>query len=104
MRVAPALLLFLSAAAPAFAASGGPDAGGYIWRDSSEPGVSPDPAPFLGSTTTVPSFTDESVNAIPLPFPFPYYGLAGATTLYLSDNGWISLVDPLGNAAPVRVG
>ena len=103
----PALVVLagLLAPAPAAAGSGGPDAWGYVWKDSNSGAVATAPGPFQTTTDLMPGFAGtELVATIPLPpsvFPtgFPFYG-KNYTTAYLSTNGWLSFVNPLGNAYP----
>jgi hypothetical protein len=73
---------------------GGPDAFGYTWIDSDEPGG---PAyewieiAAVGTPITTWTGTDDDGRAIvPLPFPFPFYG-TGYNQLKIVTNGWVSL-------------
>src|SRR5207248_2175485 len=78
----------------ALAARGGPDAFGYTWTDSDEPGTDNSMPGYNGTDL---GFTgDDAVIQVPLPasvFPtgFPFYG-ATYTGLWLSSNGWLSFV------------
>ena len=91
--------------APGVAASltGGPDAYGYTFADSDEPGVPT--APFTditgtgveilpGDWTPTGSFppTVEGYVDVPLPFPFPFYGRVESTAR-IFVNGFISFSD-----------
>src|SRR5689334_22308387 len=88
-----AALVVLAAAVPAGAARGGPDAAGYTWIDSDEPGVpagSPTVSSFTDLAATYGFTGDDQVIALALPpavFPtgFPLYG-ARYSTLWLSSN------------------
>ena len=70
---------------------GAPDAGGYRWSDSDEPGgphfaweeISEVGARLFGGAD------DSTRTAIPLPFAFPFYGDT-FTTLNVCTNGWLS--------------
>ena len=74
-------------------AQGGPDAGGYRWIDSDEPG-----GPAFNwvdiSTTGTPITTwtngtgDDGSVVVPLPFTFTYYG-NNYTQLKIVTNGWV---------------
>ena len=85
------------------AATGGPDAGGYFWLDSLSGVPVATPGSISPATNLMPGFEgDGLITAIPLPaavFPsgFPFYGQR-YTTAYLSTEGWLSFIDPLGDA------
>jgi hypothetical protein len=72
--------------------SGGPDAFGYRWRDSDEPGG---PAfdwvdiTGIGTPVTFSSGDDANTQSIPIGFSFPFYGNNFAT-VNVCTNGWIS--------------
>jgi hypothetical protein len=76
---------------PVTEASGGPDAFGYRWDDSDEPG-----GPAFGWVdisaigARIPfSRDDQNVGPIPLPFSFPFY--RGAfDSMRVCSNGWLS--------------
>lgn len=74
---------------PAPRASGGPDAFGYIYADSSEPGG---PAyswvDITGTGTQVLLTDDDWDGPFPIGFNFPFYGVA-QTQFYTSSNGHI---------------
>ncbi len=75
-------------------AAGGPDAFGYRWADSNEPGG---PAyswvDISGTGTTVAWASgtgDDGLSAaLPLGFSFPFYGV-NQTTVKVCSNGWLS--------------
>ncbi len=69
--------------------AGGPDAFGYRWTDSNEPG-----GPVFNwediSTTGVPvSLSDDGFIPLPLPFPFDFYG-ESFNLVHLSANGYLT--------------
>ncbi len=73
--------------------SGGPDAYGYLWKDSDEPGG---PAynwvEVSGVGTVISSWTngqDDGYTKVALPFAFPFYGTS-YNHLKICTNGWIS--------------
>ena len=81
----------LAAALTAGAASGGPDSGGYIWKDNVESGG---PAVSFVDITTVGTnlglvSDDAGSPAITLPWSFNYYG-APRTTMYVCNNGHLN--------------
>ena len=73
--------------------SGGPDAFGYIWKDSDEPGGPVyNWVEISGVGTAVASWTngiDDGYTTIALPFAFPFYGTS-YNNLKICTNGWIS--------------
>uniref|UniRef100_A0A832I5Z7 Choice-of-anchor D domain-containing protein n=1 Tax=Eiseniibacteriota bacterium TaxID=2212470 RepID=A0A832I5Z7_UNCEI len=89
--------------------SGGPDAFGYTWRDSDDPG-----GPVfdwvditgIGTPVAFTSGDDNNVAGIPLGFDFPFYGNT-FNTVNVCTNGWLSFTntttdlsnDPLPNSA-----
>src|SRR5262249_52379561 len=101
LRQAPVSLVALAALAAvpaAHAARGGPDAGGWSWADSKEPGVKAtveNPPSWQTIAVPVPG---EAGFTIPPSFPFTLSGTT-STSAWLSSNGWMSFVDP--NNAPV---
>jgi serine protease AprX len=74
-------------------AHGGPDAFGYRWIDSDEPGgpvFSWFDISTIGTPVTVWTGTDDDGHAIvPLPFAFPFYGTS-FTQLKITTNGFVS--------------
>lgn len=74
-------------------AQGGPDAGGYTWIDSDEPGgpvfnwvdISTTGTPI---TTWVNGTADDGSVIVALPFSFPYYG-SNYSQLKICTNGWV---------------
>jgi len=75
--------------------SGGPDAAGYRWIDSDEPGgpvyswadirATGTPLPLLGD--------DEVFGPYPIGFSFPFYG-GSYSEYWISTNGWIAFAAP----------
>lgn len=84
-------LTTLVAGAPsaALAARGGPDALGWAWADSDEPGVDTSFEAPTGFTPLAAPMPDEGVFPVPIAFPFTLYTQT-SNTLYVSSNGWIS--------------
>jgi len=71
--------------------SGGPDAFGYIWVDSDEPGGNPInwiDITGIGTQITFPHNDSTSAN-LPFGFAMPFYG-QNFGTIVLSANGWCS--------------
>jgi subtilisin family serine protease len=77
---------------PGILGAGGPDAFGYRWRDSDEPGG---PAfgwvdiTGIGTHLTTLNGDDQTVSGIPLGFNFPFYGTT-FTSLNVCSNGFAS--------------
>lgn len=79
------------------AMAAGPDAFGYTWIDSDEPGgPTYDWVDISGVGTPVPfpfSYVDDgTVGPLPLGFDFPFYGNV-FDELYVSSNGWMSFTN-----------
>ena len=74
-------------------ASGGPDAFGYFWMDSDEPGGPAYNWVDISSTGTPLSWGsgngDEGHTIMALPFSFPFYGLS-YNQIKITSNGWVS--------------
>ncbi len=82
---------FLAFAPCASALTGGPDAGGYRFTDSTEPGP-PIAFNFVPIAGTVVALTDDSFSpAEPIGFTFNYYG-TDFTTVRICSNGFLSFV------------
>ena len=81
-------------AAPAPAAAlgaGGPDAFGYRWDDSNQPGGPVYAFTDIAATGTAVTLGDDASSAaITLPFSFPFYGTE-YTSLFINSNGILSL-------------
>ena len=77
---------------PVTQASGGPDAYGYRWRDSNDPG-GPPPAfvdiSGVGTALTFSSLDDGNSTGNALPFPFSFYGNT-FNSINVCTNGWAS--------------
>lgn len=72
--------------------SGGPDAYGYIFKDSNEPGGPIYNFEDISTTGASIYLTDDDVSAaLPIGFDMNYYG-AVYTQTYVSSNGWISFL------------
>jgi subtilisin family serine protease len=81
---------------PGILGSGGPDAFGYTWIDSDEPG-----GPVyewvdisaIGTPTDFPPYDlDGNFGPYPIGFSFPFYGNT-FTEWHVSENGWISFTN-----------
>jgi hypothetical protein len=74
---------------------GGPDAFGYVWIDSDEPGGPQYNWVEIRSVgtqiTTWTGSSDDGHATVPLPFAFPFYGTTWATSVNVCTNGFISL-------------
>lgn len=72
-------------------AAGGPDAFGYRWSDSNEPGGPVFDWVEIAGVGTPIAFTgdDQNLGPFPIGFAFPYYGTA-QTTFRMCTNGWLS--------------
>ncbi len=81
-------------------AAGGPDAYGYLFRDASEPdGPVPDWQEIAsGGGTSFALGDDEITAAVPIGFPFSFYGVA-YTDMYISSNGFLTF-DPTQTSDP----
>jgi subtilisin family serine protease len=87
------------------AGGGGPDAFGYVWIDSDEPGgptfnwvdISGTGTALDSTSAWIPFGTnrpgDEGYFPVTLPFAFPYYG-STYTTAYIGTNGTLSFQPP----------
>ena len=91
-----ALVLPCSAA---FAASGRDLAAGYEWMDPVD-GAQVGPGFFSGTPVTLTPPDNDPPTRVPLPWPFPFHGV-DRNEMWISDNGWISFVDPGADSAPV---
>jgi hypothetical protein len=101
--VLPALVLATVVAVPrdARALSGGPDGGGYTWKDNAEPGIVYSWEEISGTGTDLLAIAgvvedDHNFGFQPMSFPFPYYGGA-YTQVAPCSNGWVSVVDDVSN-------
>jgi hypothetical protein len=69
--------------------AGGPDAFGYRWQDSNEPGGPQFEWIDAGGGTDIWLSDDDFATDIPLGFTFTYYGI-DYTTIGVGSNGWLS--------------
>ena len=91
-------------AAKSLAGSGGPDAFGYVWTDSDEPGGPAVAFEDISGSGTAVTFTaagsfpagDEGYADIALPFAFPFYG-AAETSVRVFSNGFATFSALTGN-------
>ncbi len=67
---------------------GGPDAFGYSWIDSNEPGGPTFAWVDIATTGTAVTLGDDAAVSVPLPFAFPYYG-TDRTSVRIVSNGWL---------------
>ncbi len=77
--------------------AGGPDAFGYRWRDSDQPGGPVfDWVEISGIGTPIAGLTgdDQTATGIPIGFPFPFYGNS-FSTVNVCTNGWLSFTSTL---------
>jgi subtilisin family serine protease len=76
---------------PVLEASGGPDAAGYRWLDSDDPGGPPFAwADITTAGTSIPFWRDDQTSPpIALPFVFPFYD-HGFSSVRVCSNGWLS--------------
>ena len=68
--------------------SGGPDAFGYRWADSDEPGGPVYDFVDISTTGTPVTLGDDASTSVDLPFTFPFYGV-DQTTVRIVSNGWL---------------
>jgi hypothetical protein len=89
---------------PVLAASGGPDAFGYKWIDSNQPGGPEFDWIDISTTgTRVTLSRDDQISApIALPFPFEFYG-ATFDSVRVCSNGWLSFTNRDSTYANVRL-
>jgi hypothetical protein len=75
-----------------FDGQGGPDAFGYRWIDSDEPGGPTFSWVDISTVGTAVTFSslDDGNATIPFPFNFSYYGSAYSGNINVCTNGWLS--------------
>ncbi len=88
--------------------AGGPDAFGYRWMDSDEPGgptynwidISSTGTLIDANSAWIPTGTfvgnDEGYIQVAMPFTMPFYGV-GMSSAYIGSNGYVSFMAPTGN-------
>jgi len=88
--LAVAVLALFLALAPdsAEAASGGPDAFGYVYEDSAE-GVPHAWVEIVGTGTNTNTVGDDVYATVPIGFDFDFYGVTH-NTIYASSNGYLT--------------
>jgi|GEM_PF-2194963 len=69
--------------------AGGPDAFGYAWQDSNEPGGPTYSWVDISTTGTSLTMSDDSFVNVALPFSFPFYGVAQSSVNIVS-NGYLN--------------
>lgn len=95
------MLFMIVASSGLYAASGGPDAYGYVWRDSNDP-LGPTPT-WIDTNTFTPTVRvlgladDNSVGPFSMNWNFHYYW-GDYSTFRIGSNGWISF-DNVSNIA-----
>jgi len=85
--------------------AGGPDAYGYVWSDSDEPGGPAVDFQDISGTGTAVSFTptgtfpggDEGYADVALPFTFPFYGV-DKSSIRVYSNGFATFSSTVGNS------
>ncbi|MES2154328.1 MAG: Ig-like domain-containing protein [bacterium] len=75
------------------AATGGPDVGGYRFKDSVGGGLSHSWTALTGGTDISAAVSGDGHAAVPLPFAFNYYGVnyAAGNNVQVGENGWVVL-------------
>jgi hypothetical protein len=86
--------LFL-ATGPAIAGTGGPDAFGYVWIDSDEPGGPTYSWVDITTRGTQLALTDDSNLPITMPFSFDFYGNSFSGQMHVCSNGWASFTSTM---------
>ena len=95
-------LALLTAGGIAEAGRGGPDGGGWGWADADDPAVdSTFETPSVPWTVITAAWADDQVYPVTLSFPFTFYGVT-TSTVWVSSNGWISFVNPVGNSSAIN--
>jgi hypothetical protein len=79
--------------APVLKDEGGPDAFGYTWIDSDEPGGPTFAFTDISSTGTSVSLSDDDRERVTLPFDFPFYDV-DRSELFIGSNGLIAFASP----------
>ena len=72
-----------------FLDEGGPDAFGYQWSDSNEPGGPTYAFTDISTTGTPVTLGDDASVSVPLPFTFPFYGV-DQTAVRIVSNGFLA--------------
>jgi hypothetical protein len=83
-------LLVVGSSGPASAGMGGPDAFGYVWIDSDEPGGPTYGWVDITNRGTQLYMTDDDNEAITMPFSFHFYDNEFSGQMRVCSNGWVS--------------
>ena len=100
-RLGLTLVLLTALPQAALAATGSDTTFGYTWRDNAD-GAVRDGVIFGGSYGEILGPADDQVwgpFTLDIANAFPFYGNS-YTEFWISDNGWISFVDPAGMSHP----
>jgi len=108
-RASSIVVVFLVSALPAWAGSGGPDADGYRWIDSREPGGPPyswvEISPRAGGNGIIIAQGDDKNSGLVPILPSGGFRYRGTlfTSLAVCSNGWLSLSDGVDSSYSGRV-